>query len=131
METKQTARELLHEARGYLDVLNMLAYKSPIVASLLSEHGVKKLPGNIAAIDAYLATPSESAMEMVRQIRDLESHGGGDYEYYLDATEAAALIEGLQRRVPSALFDEIIKLQPLSYAKLGKAFVKHGIRCEP
>jgi len=90
---------------------------------------VKNINPLLARIDAYLAAPSESAMEMVRQIRELRPYSMT--ATLLSDTDAAALIEGLQRRVPSALFDEIIEIQPLSYAKLGRAFVKHGVRCEP
>ena len=110
METKQSARELLELAS------QEIAQAMGKLGEALGENDINEaksvwcdMDALKTRIDAYLAAPSESAMEMVRQIRDLESYGGGDYEYYLDATDAAALIEGLQRRVPRAMLVEIIR----------------------
>ena len=141
METKQSAGELLKEARAELakahDHLMELTAKLPMqYFGLVDGDMIQSEDCAIAKIDAYLAAPSESAMEMVRKIREEgeynDSHGKKEpaNTFALLDTEAAALIEGLQRRVPSALFDEIIEIQPLSYAKLGRAFAKHGVKVE-
>ena len=132
MSYKPNARELLKEARAELakahDHLMELTAKLPMqYFGLVDGDMIQSEDCAIAKIDAYLAAPSESAMEMVRKIR----RNDDDIKFFhLTDTEAAALIEGLQRRVPSALFDEIIEIQPLSYAKLGRAFAKHGVKVE-
>ena len=139
MSNKPDARELLKEARAELakahDHLMELTAKLPMqYFGLVDGDIIQAEDYLISQLDAYLATPSESAMEMVRQIRDLESYGGGDYEYYLDATEAAAKIEGLQRRVPRKMLYEINDLEddfPQNVdPKIDAIAAKHGVEVD-
>ena len=140
METKQSARELLKEARAELakahDHLMELTAKLPMqYFGLVDGDIIQSEDRLVNKIDSYLAAPSESAMEMVRQIRDLESYGGGDYEYYLDATEAAALIEGYGRRVPRAMLEEIWMEASRfdangEYKSIDEIAAKHGVEVD-
>jgi hypothetical protein len=66
-----------------------------------------------------LAAPSESAMEMVDKIRkifeDAACYANDDHAEYSELLEiaranAAALIEGLQRRVPRAMLEELLDM---------------------
>lgn len=60
-------------------------------------------------IDAYLATPSESATETAMRIYyDCFLMGNGKFE----AEKAAALIEGYGRRVPREMLEEIFEQYP-------------------
>ena len=54
----------------------------------------------IATIDAYLAAPSESAMEVVDELEKLLNMDQAVFPPKDSYEKAAALIEGLQRRVP-------------------------------
>jgi hypothetical protein len=129
-------RELLEEAR---EILGDCYYDGKEPLSDGTRAMVAKV---IKRIDAALAAPEPDAKweSIISKIRATDSRG----EYRLDYwsvqklieefaeqhAEAASLIESYGRRVPSALFDEIIQIQPLSYAKLGRAFVKHGVQVE-
>ena len=66
------------------------------------------------------ATPSESAMEMVAKIRQthtvcsLDQFRGKPISYLsfdIHDSDAAALIEGLQRRVPRAMLDDVAEVE--------------------
>jgi len=124
---KPNARELLKEA---LDRLSE-------VAMLYQNKGDIDL---VKRIDAYLAAPSESAMEMVGRVRD-----GGinrceeSFDFDLSNSDAAALIEGLQRRVPRKMLDEIIQYtegmvewngEVSNYEFVDKIAAKHGVVIE-
>ena len=87
MNEKPNARELLKECRG----------------ALLRGQADEQM-AMVAGIDAYLAAPSESAMEMAMRIYyDCFLMGNGKFE----AEKAAALIEDFGRRVPMAMLDEV------------------------
>jgi hypothetical protein len=60
-------------------------------------------------IEAYLAAPRESAMEVVEKIREI--HEVFPDSYAIDDLDAAALIEGYGRRVPRAISDIAGKLE--------------------
>lgn len=55
---------------------------------------------------AFNSAPEPDAMKIVRQVRD-GSLKGLTWSYKHSTSEAAALIEGLQRRVPRAMLKEI------------------------
>ena len=107
MTDNLNARELLREASRSLTDARFNAMQNPLSAG--QQAMVDRWAELRARIDNFLAAPDEDAMEMVRQIRDLESYGGGDYEYYLDATDAAAKIEGLRRKVPRAMLEKLLR----------------------
>ena len=132
MNDKQSARELLRDARVALYDEMHGVHNGSFMDGLERRNRKDTL---IATIDAYLAAPSESAMEMVEKIRDLESYGGGDYEYYLDATDAAALIEGYGRRVPRAMLEEIwVEASRFDangeYKSIDEIAAKHGVEVD-
>jgi len=131
---KPNARELLKEA---LDRLSE-------VAMLYQNKGDIDL---VKRIDAYLAAPSESAMEMARAIEAaikpqyIESPNGrgGVMVVSKDYTDAAALIEGLQRRVPRKMLDGIIQYtkgmvewngEVSNYEFVDKIAAKHSVVIE-
>lgn len=120
MNEKPNARELLKEARAELakahDHLMELTAKLPMqYFSLVDGNIIQAEDCLISQLDAYLATPSEGAMEMARAIEAaikpqyIESPNGrgGVMVVSKDYTAAAALIEGLQRRVPRAMLEDI------------------------
>lgn len=88
METKQSARELLKEAREKINEAIYFVEKTEG-----SGEGQFMLP-TLAHIDAYLAASSESAMEMVDKIRETHTTGRGFESFDISDSEAAALIEG-------------------------------------
>lgn len=67
----------------------------------------------IAHIDAYLSTPSESAMEILYEIRHGKHKRTFDGELIfvpdLSITDAIALIESYGRRVPKAMLLELLR----------------------
>ena len=67
----------------------------------------------VASIDAYLAAPHESAMEVVEKIREI--HEVFPDSYAIDDLDAAALIESYGRRVPRAMLDKYAELYFQSY----------------
>jgi hypothetical protein len=96
-------------------------------------------------IDAYLAAPSESAMETVRKIRETEfiTDVYGNIvgtKPILSDSDAAALIEGLQRRVPRKMLNDIMAeykickeagYSDLIYlARVNGIVAKHGVVIE-
>jgi hypothetical protein len=104
------ARELLKEARAELakahDHLMELTAKLPMqYFGLVDGNIIQAEDCLVDKLDAYLAAPSESAMEMVRKIREI--HEVFPDSYAIDDLDAAALIEGLQRRVPRTMLREI------------------------
>jgi len=142
---KPNARELLKEARGELakahDHLMELTAKLPMqYFGLVDGNIIQAEDCLISQLDAYLAAPSESAMEMVGRVRD-----GGinrceeSFDFDLSNSDAAALIEGLQRRVPRKMLDEIIQYtegmvewngEVSNYEFVDKIAAKHGVVIE-
>lgn len=106
--------ELLKEAR---DELGAVQYYIPP-----ADETVEMTPAITADVDAcqklaeridtYLSAPSESAMEMVRKIREGATFGHDLSERYckLLDSEAAALIESYGRRVPRAMLENAYML---------------------
>jgi len=109
------ARELLKEARVELDKVHdhlmELTAKLPMqYFGLVDGNIIQAEDCLISQLDAYLAAPSESAMEMVRKIRaDHEVVNDQDCGpvFNLSDSDAAALIEGLQRRVPRKMCEHL------------------------
>ena len=110
------ARELLKEARAELakahDHLMELTAKLPMqYFGLVDGNIIQAEDCLISQLDAYLAAPSESAMEMVGRVRD-----GGinrceeSFDFDLSNSDAAALIEGLQRRVPRKMLEDLLDM---------------------
>jgi len=83
MNDKPNARELLKEAR----------------LAMLRSQPDEQIE-TIKRIDAYLAAPSESAMETVQKIRDNDDEIGF---FHLTDSDAAALIEDYAERETAAL----------------------------
>lgn len=107
---KPNARELLKETSKALEL-----YTGPYVGPGTSMRDMRELK---TKIDAYLAAPSESATEIVRKIRDAKlgwrgapSFSRGEYhiDYTITDSDAAALIEGLQRRVPRKMLLKLLR----------------------
>ena len=111
------ARELLKEARYYLDMPGATDGEQEAVAK----------------IDAYLAAPSESAMEVVDELEKLLNMDQAVFPPKDSYEKAAALIEGLQRRVPRAMLLDLVKYVNggLIYDKeLDEIAAKHGVVIE-
>ena len=100
-------RELLKEARAELakahDHLMELTAKLPMqYFGLVDGNIIQAEDCLISQLDAYLAAPSEGAMEMVRRIRSC-SPFISDGNPYLTDFDAAALIEDYAARETAAL----------------------------
>lgn len=121
-------RELLKEARAELakahDHLMELTAKLPMqYFGLVDGNIIQAEDCLIGKLDAYLAAPSESAMEMARETvdtigremlalgKEIDTSYGPMQPPEIQEDKAipylAALIEGLQRRVPSAMWNDI------------------------
>ena len=116
------ARELLKEARAELakahDHLMELTAKLPMqYFGLVDGDIIQSEDCLVNKIDSYLAAPSESAMETAMRIgkeclqwrEDPDSPSGPGV--YFDAVKAAALIEGMRRRVPRAMLDDVAEVE--------------------
>jgi hypothetical protein len=141
------ARELLKEARAELakahDHLMELTAKLPMQYFGLVDGNIIQVEDClIDQIDAYLAAPSESAMEMVERIRkifeDAACYANDDHAEYSELLKiargnAAALIEGYGRRVPRKMLQEVFQLGMTAHAyeepapTLVEISAKHGI----
>ena len=107
MSDKPNARELLKEARAELakahDHLMELTAKLPMqYFGLVDGNIIQAEDCLISQLDAYLAAPSEGAMEMVRRIRSC-SPFISDGNPYLTDSEAAALLKDYAERETAAL----------------------------
>lgn len=128
MNDKPNARELLKETMPHLkEWASCIRNTIPEYERELA--GIASL---IDRIDAYLAAPSESATETVEKIRkifeDAACYANDDHAEYSELLKiargnAAALIEGLQRRVPRKMLDE---LWDCSYGSGGRGMVEGG-----
>lgn len=120
MTDEPNARELLKEAREIIAALAKWNKDVEAIIGKVPNTGFQNASDTLAKLDAYLAAPSESAMEMVRKIREGfisqiqsgESKGWLGMFYKLSDIEAAAQIEGYGRRVPRAMLEEIFEQYP-------------------
>lgn len=133
------SRELLKEAAQALETVQHYFPAQDEADKGLAVADVGACQKLAERIDTYLAAPSESAMEMVRKIREGATFGHDLSERYckLLDTEAAALIEDYGRRVPRAMLADIYCLGWTDSRKNrisedhSAIAAKYGVKMEP